>query len=280
MRRSSIKISIILLSILLVIGCKNSVKEENTEEQAAKEISQLENLPKNEAGDIVRKSIAHSGGWENWNNKKTLTYTKKIQFVNENGEVEREIKQLHEYKLNPELKVKISWEEDGDKYVIIYNNQQAKKYKNGNVLEDEESMNSAWNSTFGSQYVMCMPFKLTDPGTVLEYVGIDTLKNGKVVHAVKTTYEIGAGSSAGMHIWIYYFDKDSYELVANFLDYGDGFSYTQNEKIEDIDGIRVNTARKSFKANSINDITQLTANYRNEDIQFDLKMDDAMFEIK
>jgi len=68
--------------------------------------------------------------------------------------------------------------------------------------------------------------------------------------------------------------------VGNFLNYGDGYSYIQNEKIEEKDGIRVNTARKSFKANSINDITELTTNYRNEDVQFDLKMDDSMFEIK
>ncbi|CAN5369881.1 hypothetical protein BH23BAC2_BH23BAC2_13880 [soil metagenome] len=280
MRRSSIKISIILLATFLVMGCKNSEKEENRDEQATKESSQLDNLPKNEAGNIVKESIEHAGGWDNWNNKKTLTYTKIIQFVNEKGEVEREVEQLHEYKLKPELKVKISWEEDGDKYAIINNSQQAKKYKNGVALEDEESMNSAWNSSFGSHYVMCMPFKLTDPGTVLKYEGIDTLKNGMIVHAVKTTYEEGAGSAAGKHIWTYYFDKDSYELAGNFLDYGDGYSYTQYEKIENKDGIRMNTDRKSFKANSINDITQLTTNYRNEDIQFDLKMDDAMFEIK
>jgi hypothetical protein len=258
MRRSPIRIIIILLATFLVMGCKNSEKEEKTEEQVAKEISQLDKLPKNEAGDIVKQSIEHAGGWENWNDKKTLTYTKIIQFVNDNGEVEREVEQLHEYKLKPELKVKISWEEDGDKYVIINNSQQAKKYKNGVALQDEESMNSAWNSSFGSQYVMCMPFKLTDPGTVLKYEGIDTLKNGKVVHAVKTIYEEGAGSAAGKHTWTYYFDKDSYELVGNFLDYGDGYSYTQNEKMEEKDGIRMNTARKSFKANSINDITQLT----------------------
>lgn len=280
MRRLPIRISMFLLTTLLFIGCKNSEKEENLDKQVVKEKSQLDKLPENEAGSIVRKSIENAGGWENWNSKKTLTYTKIIQFVNENGEVEREIKQLHEYKLKPELKMKIRWEEDGDKYAIINDSKQAKKYKNGVALEDEESMNSAWNSSFGSQYVICMPFKLTDPGAVLKYEGIDTLENGKLVHAVKTTYEEGVGSAAGKHIWTYCFDKDNYELVANFLDYGDGYSYTQYEKIEEKDGIRVNTARKSFKANSINDITQLTTNYRNEDIQFDLKMDDAMFEIK
>tara|TARA_R100000935_G_scaffold21665_1_gene40092 strand:- start:8460 stop:9302 length:843 start_codon:yes stop_codon:yes gene_type:complete len=280
MRRSSIGISLILLVMLAVSSCKNSEKDENIEVQEAPEISQLDNLPKNEAGDIVRKSIESAGGWEYWNNKKTLTYTKVIQFVDEKGEAEREIKQLHQYKLKPELKMKISWEEEGDNYEIINNSQQAIKYKNGVALEDEESINSAWNSSFGSQYVMCMPFKLTDPGTVLKYEGVDTLKNGKLVHAVKTTYKKGAGSSAGKHIWTYYFDKNSNELLANFLDYGDGYSYIQNEKIEKNDGIKLNTERKSFKANSIDEITQLTTNYRNEDIQFDLKMDDAMFEIK
>tara|TARA_R100000935_G_C2838295_1_gene169460 strand:+ start:1367 stop:2209 length:843 start_codon:yes stop_codon:yes gene_type:complete len=279
MRRVSFRISIFLLAAFLFIGCKNSEKEKNLEEQVVIKSSQLANLPKNEAGNIVGKSIENAGGWENWYSKKTLTYTKIIQFVNDKGDVERELKQLHEYMLNPTLKVKISWEEDGDKYAIINDSQQAKKYKNGIALKDEESNNSAWNSSFGSQYVMCMPFKLTDPGTVLKYEGIDTLENGKVVHAVKTTYEEAAGSAAGKHIWTYYFDKDSYELVANFLDYGDGYSYTQNKKNEIKDGIRINTLRKSFKANAIHEITQLTNNYRNENVQFDLEMDDSMFEI-
>lgn len=240
-------------------------------------MSALKRLPDNEAGNVVSKAIAAAGGWEDWAAKKTLSYTKVIQFFDSIGSMEREVRQLHQYQLQP-LKMRISWEEEGDHYTVINNGQQVWKLKNDQSLTEQTDIDQAWNSSFGSHYVMCMPFKLTDPGTVLTYQGLDTLSGGQVVHAIKTTYQEGAGSAAGKHTWWYYFDKDNYSLAANFLDYQDGFSYTQYVAFAEIQGIKLNKERKSYSTNADRDLKYVETVYKNENIQFDVTLEESLFE--
>lgn len=273
------KQGIFLLGAILLIGCASEGEDSASDKESIHyEVSPLERLPDQEAGNVVKKAIEEAGGWEKWADKKTLSYTKVIQYFDSMGAMEREIRQLHQYRLHPHLKIKISWEEDGNDYTIINNGQQAWKLKNGQQLTEQSDINHAWNSSFGSHYVMCMPFKLTDPGTVLTYEGLDTLANGQVVHSIKTTYKEGAGSAAGIHTWWYYFDKDDYGLAANFLDYGDGFSYTQYEAFAEIEGIKLNKERKSYSTSADRDLEYVKTVYKNENIQFDVELDNVRFE--
>lgn len=270
---------IFLLTILVLCNCQNQEQSPQDQEQSPPPpVASLDNLPDSEAGDIVRKSIDWAGGWDNWTGKKYLSYTKIIQYYDSTGTMERESRQLHRYQLHPQIKVNISWQEDQDQYTIVNNGEQAWKLKNGAQLTEQSDINHAWNSSFGSHYVMCMPYKLADPGTVLTYEGLDTLADGSVVHAIKTTYEKGAGSAAGMHTWWYYFDTDTYRPVANFLDYGDGFSYTHYEAFEVVDGLQLNKERKSYPTNANGDLEYLRTIYKNEDIQFDSQLEVALFE--
>lgn len=264
------------------MGCqidKIDTTSKQQEQSPTETTSSLERLPNDKAGEVVKKAIEWAGGWEAWDKKKTLSYTKITQYFDSTGTMEREVKQLHQYQLQPQLKVNMTWEEEGDSYTIINNGEQAWKLKNGKEMKEQADVNHAWNSSFGSNYVMCMPFKLTDPGTVLAYEGLDTLDNGKVVHSIKTDYQEGAGSAAGMHTWWYYFEKDSYAPAANFLDYGNGFSYTQYEAFLEKDGIKLNQRRNSYRTNENRDLKYVRTVYMNEDVVFDKKIDAALFEL-
>jgi len=269
----------LLLCLIVLIGCaNNSNNNANTENEEVK-LSPVEELPDNKAGSIVRKAIEYAGGWNDWLEKKTLTYTKEIQFFDSVGNLRREVIQLHQYQLQPQLKMRMTWQDNGDKYTIINNGQEAWKLKNGVLLTGRSDVNSAWNSSFGSQYTMCMPFKLTDPGVVLTYEGLDTLANSKVVHSIKVNYLEGAGSSAGYHTWWYYFNKDNYELAANFLNFGNGFSYTQYEEFLEQDGIKLNKERHSYHADKDRDLLYLSSTYKNKDVQFNLEFEESFFEL-
>ncbi len=268
---------ILLLSAALTLSCTAEVKEKSADDTSVPSaVSPLAQLPADEAGNVVRKAIEAAGGWEHWADKETLSYIKVIQFFDSIGVREREVRQLHQYQLHP-LKVRISWDEAGEHYTVINNGQQVWKLKNDQPLTASADADQAWNTSFGSHYVMCMPFKLTDPGTVLTYQGLDTLDNGRVVHAVKTTYQEGAGSAAGKHTWWYYFDQDDYRLAANFLEYGNGFSYTQYEAFADVQGIRLNEKRKSYSTNADRDLKYVETVYSNENIQFDVTLEDTLF---
>lgn len=238
----------------------------------------MDRLPDNEAGDAIRQAIAHAGGWEAWADKKTFTFYKNIEYFDSTGAKERSLRQLHQYQLHPTFKARLSWEEDGDEYVIINNGQQAWKFKNGEEMTDQASRNQAWNSSFGSHYVISMPFKLTDPGVILTDQGLDTIRNDRVVHSVKVQYEEDAGSSGGMHDWWYYFDPDTYGLAANFLDYGDGCTFTSYQTFTTIGGIRMHEKRHSYVAAKDKEVQYLRTIYTNEEMQFDLPMEDELFE--
>lgn len=276
----SINYFLILIIATIFLNCKNNTKEDihNQLADTTEKFSAIKNLPDSEAGEIVKKTIARMGGMNNWENKKTLSYSKTIKFFDSTGKELREIKQLHDYQLQPQLKIKISWEEDGDKYESINNGSQAWKIKNGEEMTNEEDKKSAWNSTFGGHYVATMPFKLTDKGTNLEYLGIETLANGKRAHNIKTTYNEGAGSSAGMHTWWYYFDEKTYQPVGNFLNYGDGFSLIINESFTDVDGLQLPHKRKSYRTNAEREMLSITTDYIYEDYEFDRTFDNNYFE--
>lgn len=272
----------IIAFLILVTGCgpkRHAASAiEESENSLVTYLASYNNLPKNEAGDIIRKSIENAGGWENWTSKKGLQYVKITNYLDSTGAVYRTVRQLHEYNLFPSFKARISWNENGKNFMILNNGHQAWKLEDGKVMTDEASKNSAWNSAFGSHYVMCMPFKLPDPGSQYSLEGKTTLPNGKEVDAIKVSYQEGAGSSAKYHTWWYYFDPGTYQLAANFLDFGKGYDYTEYTAFTEVDGIKLNQQRRSFASDSLRQKIRLSTTYVNEEIKFTTAFPDNYFE--
>lgn len=267
---------LLAFSGIFIVACQTDSQQKTVKET----IHPLDRLPENEAGEVVKKAIGFVGGWETWENKRTLSFYKNITHVDSMGNVERNQRQLHQYQLKPQFKARMTWQDKGNDYMIINNGEQAKKYENGEEMTDDNSKNVAWNSSFGSHYVVSMPFKLTDPGVILTYEGIDSITLNKRVHSLKVEYEKGAGSSGGYHTWWYYFDEETYDLVANFLDYGEGYSLTTYETFKDIDSIRIHQKRFSHIANAEKEIIQKRTIYQNEEMKFNEDFDESLFELK
>ena len=262
----------ILIVSFFLLSCKSEVKEKAIEPiQENQELSEAEKL--------VNEAINHAGGMNKWSSKKTLTYTKNIESYDSIGNLIRTVAQVHKYQLKPSFKANMSWEQDGNKHEIINNGQQSWKLVNGRIQEDKASVNTAWNSSFGSQYMVSMPFKLKAPGTILNYEGIDTLSNDRIVHKLRVTYEEGAGSAGGMHTWNYFLNKDNYQFEANFLNHGKGYSYTDYKTFIEVDGIEITKERKSYGSNANMETTYLKTIYRNSDIQFDVEFPESLFQV-
>jgi len=265
------------LFVLLIIGSTNCQHEQTTTTTTT-EVNPMTRLPNNQAGEVVKKAIAYVGGWDKWANKTNFSFYKNITQLDSTGQEIRTTRQLHQYRLQPNFGARMSWEKAGKKYVIVNNGEEAWKYEDGKELTDDKSKKEAWNSSFGSNYVIAMPFKLTDPGVILTYDGIDTLEGDKVVHALKVEYEKGAGSSGGFHTWWYYFDKETYDLVANYLDYGNGHSYTNYQTFTNIGGIRIHELRHSHAANEEKEVGRIKTIYANDEMQFNVPMTADLFE--
>ena len=269
-----------ILACILCIAC-NSTDSSHKLENEVQNLSRIDALPQNQAGDIVRKAIQVAGGMENWESQKTLSYYKIIQYVDSTGTETRKLKQLHQYQLKPSLKFRIYWEEEGTEYIIVNNGEIARKFINGKISLEQIDIDHAWNSSYGSHYVFAMPFKLTDPGTKLEYAGLDTMLDGKIAHDIEVTYSPGAGSSAGYHTWNYYFDPEGGGLLANKIDFQSGISYTVYEAFETVEGVLINNSRKSYQVDPLSGrIGYLKTIYSNEEIQFDVDLPESLFKLE
>lgn len=266
---------LILLTACFLMACKE-VPKENTPIQKPKTVE----VDKEETELLVDKAIEAAGGMKNWNSKRTMSYVKNIESYNEDGSLKRKVAQTHKYQLKPSFKAYMTWEQDGSVHEIINSGNQAWKLVDGQIQNDEASLNIAWNSSFGSQYMVSMPFKLRAPGTILSYQGIDTLSHNRIVHKLKVTYEKGAGSSGGMHTWYYFLNTENFLFAANFLDHGKGYSYTDYDTFTEVDGIVVTKERKSYASNANMETTNLKTIYRNSDIQFDVELPEELFKVK
>ena len=163
-----------LCTFLGVLSCKDNTKPTSTATNTipTKNIvitnetykNGYNQLPNDEAGKIIRDAIQYAGGWETWLSKKGLTFYKTVIYYDSLGKITKSSRSLQELNLFPNFKSKASWVDSGKQIMVINNGQQAWRVENGKIMTDDKSKNSAWNSSFGTHYVISMPFKLADPG--------------------------------------------------------------------------------------------------------------------
>ena len=261
---------ILLAGIGLFLASACSSETSGNPEAASKEKPALyDQIPRGPAGDLERKAIKKSGGWENWTSKKALRYVRVVTNYDSTGKETETIRELHEYNLYPSFGARISWVSKGQQHLILCNNRQAWKLENGEVKNDPKSKNAAWNQSFGSHYLIAIPFKLADEGTNLTFEGDTVLADGRKVTGVKVTYDEGAGTSALFHTWRFYFDAQTFEYVASLLRHDKGYGYNTYEDYTEIEGIRF--YRQRFRSNSDGyDLVQLkhSADYKLEGFEF------------
>ncbi len=229
-------------------------------------IQQYYNRPDSPAIHLVKKAIDFCGGWEAYTAIEGIDYQKTLHKADSTGQIIANITQRHRYNLFPQFSVRMDWEEGEDIYTIKNNGEESWKWKNKQHLKDQQNINSAFNSSHGSQYVLFIPWKLADPHVQLEYIGLQNLPNGKKGEGVMVNYTKD-NSTTTDHTWWYFFDQESGKPIANFLKSPQGYSYTEYIDYEKIDSIFFHTKRKSYSADSTMKNLVLNTIYDNEEIK-------------
>jgi hypothetical protein len=211
----------------------------------------LTGAQENAAKKVVDKAIEHAGGWDAWMGTRTIQFRKTIKRFAPDGKVTETRVQFHKYALHPSPMMRIDWESNGSKGVMLNNGKQAWKFANGTEMPDEKDVNAARGNTFGSHYVFCMPFKLRDEGTQLADAGPLTLADGTTVEKIRTIYAQGAGDAGGMHTWTYMFDPQTGRLVCNHLEFASGkYDWTEYYDEKPIGQILLSTRRIGYDADA------------------------------
>lgn len=268
-----------LFALVLLAACGPRAAEEPSPSSSAKAAQPGPDLPRDQAGEAVRRAIAYHGGWDAWAGKRTVEFQKTTTRYRPDGTAEAPRTQYHRYGLRPELKARIEWDDAGRKVVLVNSGGEAWKTVDGKLAASPEDRNQARNSTFGSHYVFNMPWKLADPGAHLAYAGRESLTDGTAVDKVRVTYARGTGDAGGLHAWTYLFDVKTGRLTANLLSYGPGkYDYTEYRDDHETGGLRFAARRLDFEAGEKGKRGPKASEIVYQDIRFDVPLPDGLFQ--
>lgn len=246
-----------LIFLVIVLSCKQNTSA---------------NLPVNmddSSRVIIDRAIAYAGGYEAWQQKQTMSFDKHSISYDSTGKVVREVAQHFDYMLKPEFRAKVVYTFNDTTFILMHDGQKARKLVNGKISEEQKDIDQAWNSSFGSQFVISMPFKLRDPGINAAYVGQLTMNDGTPAQVVKTSYAKGAGSNPN-HTWYYYFEPGTGKLLANSLTWEKAkWDFTRYVTFEKTGGLLMPALRKSYAADSLNKPTWQVTESTHSNITFD-----------
>lgn len=212
------------------------------------------------AMNIVKASINTSGGMDTWGMMKELSYNKDFKLLDSLGNVAKDFRQIHKYKYNP-LHIHIQSIENGDTIITELVNEEYSRSINGRKIKvNPEALAKSINT---STYVVGIPFKLMDPGTVLKYEGELKLENDKMVDVVSASYNADKYvNHSTTDLWKYYFDKEDRRVLGNWVQTSDHYSMLENETYKEEGGILFNEKRKSYRVDEHGEKLFLRAAYK------------------
>lgn len=265
-------VSAIIFFMIVIVSCRQN---KTTETSNALPVNMDDS-----SRAIIDRAIAYAGGNENWQQKKTLSFDKKSISYDSTGKTIREINQHFDYVIRPIFKAKATYMLGDTSITLLHDGEKARKLYNGKVSGEQNDIDGAWNSCFGSEYVMCMPFKLKDPGINTKYIGEVTLADGAPAQIVQASYIKGAGSNPG-HIWYYYFEPGTGKLLANsFNGKNNYWDYTRYKQLDSTGGLLMPAIRVGYTADTLNKPGNMISESRSTNIVFDKDFPADYFEIK
>ncbi|MBA3648696.1 MAG: hypothetical protein H0W62_09115 [Chitinophagales bacterium] len=228
---------------------------------------------------IIDRANVYAGGFNTWQQKRSLSFDKKTISYDSTGAIVRELNQHFDYVLQPEFHAKISYVLHDTAITLIHDGMKARKLYNGKLSSKQKDIDGAWNSCFGSQYVMCMPYKLKDPGIKAAYEGMVTLLDGVPAQVVKASYVKGAGSNPD-NVWYYFFEPGTGKLLANSLNGKYNYwDYTRYEGFEKSGGLLMPVKRIGYTADTLNKPLSKVSEITQSHIVFDKRFREDYFHI-
>jgi hypothetical protein len=213
--------------------------------------------------DIVNKSIETHGGYNFFQELKSVSFTKTTRLYKEDGLLESETLHTQSFKLIPDYFLTINWTDNNNEHQITYDRNTVIKLVNTVNVEDQGAVKSALKLGLSAEYVFFQPFKLIDDNCKLSYEGVQMIRDSIETSVVAIKYEDDSPSSDS---WRYYFDE-KYRLVAASVKHNNRISLIENLEFQSYKGLLFNKVRKSYFVDSLFQKKQLRAEYRYDIIE-------------
>lgn len=199
-----------------------------------------------EVSRVLHRAFEKAGGWDKWETLSTISYKKRSVLYLENGDVESDVTQFHEYQVKPTISASIFWRKEGNRHSIIVQDGTANKYLNGELVAENDP--AVYKSFLSAHYVLFMPFKLADAGVSLTYEGVESLEDNVEVDVIKASYAPATHENhSTSDLWYYYFDRSNGVFLGSMVYHAPTYAYIKNSEINDQLPITMNTYRESYR---------------------------------
>ncbi len=205
---------------------------------------------------ILQKTFEAHGGLENWDRLESLQFEKEYRLFREDGSLESEAVQQHNYQFDSGFSATITWEQNGFQHRIEHTPKGTQKWVNDSLVTDTTVIQSAHNSALAARFTGTQSFQLLAPGTRFIYEGRDTLDNGSIVHVVKAEYD-----SESQDTWWHYFDKETGQCLGNLIYHAPTFALVENLSFDQHTPFLFHNHRKTFRVDSFGNKQYLRAEY-------------------
>ena len=237
--------------LIALISCHPS------KEQEADKPDYYSHITDNKVREVLKKAIGHAGGIAAWYQLKKIRYTKHSKLYHSDSTIEIEHIKRHEYTMQPEFGGTISWMDDQNDHLVRFIRDNAEKFVNDSLVGQYPI-----EAVMSALYTLGMPFKLLDPGVVLQHKGQRKLPSGEIATVIQATYNPKAYSDhSTQDEWHYFFGPESGRFLGAIVHHPPTYAYIQNVEYDHTTPLVFNKYRKSYRTDSLGNIKFLRAEF-------------------
>lgn len=210
-----------------------------------KSIDHYSHIDDESVKSILQKAFDSAGGLETYLDLDSVVFDKRTILYLSDGKIESEVQQHHKYGLQPSASGRISWTDSLGRHEVVHGPNGS--YKSLNEEKIEDSSASAKSVFMSNYYVLFLPFKLLDPGTILSYEGVTSI-DGHEVDIVKATYAPAVHENhSTSDDWYLFFSKSDGRVVANLVYHEPTYAFIENNEWTDKYPLRMNVYRQTWR---------------------------------
>ncbi len=203
---------------------------------------------------VISRSISAHGGWETYQQLKSIDFTKTTILYDSLGNVASRTDQEQNFQFVPERSISVRWRKDQDTILVALRHGKVDKLVNDSAVVNEKELTKAGNLINAAEYVVFQPFLLKDTNATFTYLGKRTI-NGRKTEAIGVNY------GELKDPWVYYFDTCDHKLVGAQVTHNGNISLIENVSFDGTTGLLLNAHRKSYFIDDANNKKYLKAEY-------------------
>lgn len=205
------------------------------------------------AEDLLEKVMNASGTKKRYNNIENIRFEKAFHLYHEDGTVEIDRTELHQYDFSNGTQRNVSWSSDTTNYELIQKDTAIYQTIN-NIRDTITTKVSLQNKLNAATFVLGLPYTLDSDSSTKTYNGLQDFE-GVRSHELVVTF---TGSE---DVWSLYYEPKTFAWLGYWVQTPDHYSLVINDEMTEVDGFQFSRKRNSYRTDSFKVRQYLRADY-------------------